>query len=344
MYRHGEVEPLGMISRYPVVVGSTRCLGGENREWREILDILYVREKRVDQVRNGTIMFADISGSTKLYDTVGDAKALALIGQCMAAMKEAVETNGGRVVKTIGDEIMAVFAFPDAAVFAASQMNFTIDQIPVENGQKLGIRVGFQHGPVIQKENDVFGDTVNMAARLVKLAAKDQIITSKATADMLSAVFGAFKRPLYATHVKGKEDEVDLCELLWRRDDTQNQTVSVGERTSIRIKAYVLRLKYRETEVVRRREGDTVTIGREASNGIVVESTKASRNHCVIERRGDKFYIVDQSTNGTYVTPEGGAEVELRREELLLSAHGWISTGCPRDEAAENSLIEYFVG
>jgi class 3 adenylate cyclase len=294
----------------------------------------------MSQTGNVTVMFADISESTKLYETVGDKKALDLIGKCMSVMLKAVGANGGQVVKTIGDEIMAVFKTPDAAVFAASQMNFGLDAITEKDGPKLALRIGLQHGPVILQGNDLFGDTVNMAARLVKLAAKEQIITSMETADLLTPALSAYKRPLHTAHMKGKEAEVELCELIWRQD-TQNQTISVGTRTSIRIKAVVLRLKYGNVEIARKRDGEVVGIGRDPSNVIVVESSRASRNHCVIERRGDKYFLIDQSTNGTFVCPEGGEEVELRREEFGLGSHGWISIGQPREEA--ESVIEYWV-
>ncbi|MGZ3706898.1 MAG: FHA domain-containing protein, partial [Bdellovibrionota bacterium] len=237
-------------------------------------------------------------------------------------------------------EIMAVFSGPDAAVFAASQMNFNISTIADAGASKLALRVGLQHGPVLQQKGDLFGDTVNMAARLVKLAAKDQIITSLETANLLSPSLNSFKRPLHAAHVKGKEEGIELWELIWKQD-VENQTLSVGTRTNIRIKSVVLRLKYGTVDLVRRREGDLVTIGRDATSSIVIESTMASRNHCTIERRGDKFLLIDSSTNGTFITPEGAEEVELRREEFTLGSHGWISVGRPRAEA--DLAIEYFV-
>src|SRR5216117_1589243 len=118
----------------------------------------------MEESRQTTVLFADVSGSTKLYETAGDAVALTAIGRCIERMRKAAESTGGRVVKTIGDEIMALFPSPDAAAGAASEMHATIEQLPEVGGAKLGVRVGFHSGPVIQREDDVFGDTVNMAA------------------------------------------------------------------------------------------------------------------------------------------------------------------------------------
>src|ERR1700704_873287 len=128
----------------------------------------------MEDSRQTTVLFADVSGSTKLYETAGDAAALTAIGRCIEGMRKAADTTGGRGVQTIGDERMALCPSPDAAAGAAAEMHATIEQLPEVGGTKLGVRVGFHSGPVIQRENDVFGDTVNMAARLGEQAGEGQ--------------------------------------------------------------------------------------------------------------------------------------------------------------------------
>src|SRR2546425_4026960 len=163
-----------------------------------------------------TVLFADVSGSTKLYETAGDAVALTAIGRCIERMRKAAESTGGRVVKTIGDEIMALFPSPDAAAGAASEMHATIEQLPEVGGAKLGVRVGFHSGPVIQREDDVFGDTVNMAARLVEQAGKGQIIISHETAGVFSPAVRKFTRPPYPIQGEGQAGEGLLFGGMWR--------------------------------------------------------------------------------------------------------------------------------
>ena len=121
----------------------------------------------MDHARQVTVLFADVSGSTKLYESEGDKAATEAIARCVDQLRKTVESSGGRVVKTIGDEVMAVFPTPDAAAFAASNMQYAIDALPLVGATKLGVRIGFHCGPVIQSDNDIFGDTVNLAARLV---------------------------------------------------------------------------------------------------------------------------------------------------------------------------------
>ena len=292
----------------------------------------------MDQERQVAVLFADVSGSTKLYESEGDKAAMEAIARCIDQLRQTVESSGGRVVKTIGDEVMAVFPTADAAAYAASNMQYAIDALPLVGATKLGVRIGFHCGAVIQNDDDIFGDTVNLASRLVEQAGRSQIIISRETSDRLGPVFRGFKRPLYPIHVKGKTEEVELWELIWRHAD--DVTMSTATPRNANPKPLVLRLNYRDVEIIRRREGDSITMGRAPDCGIVIADNSASREHCTIERRQDKFVLSDQSTNGTYVSADGGTEILLRREELRLGEHGWITFGQPRAEAGE--AVEYF--
>jgi adenylate cyclase len=292
----------------------------------------------MDQARQVTVLFADVSGSTKLYESEGDKVAMEAIARCLDLLRKNVESAGGRVVKTIGDEIMAVFSEPDAAAFAASNMQYAIDKLPPVGASKLEVRIGFHCGPVIQNDDDIFGDTVNLAARLVEQAGRSQIIISRDTSAQLGLAFRGFRRPLYAIHVKGKTEAVELCELIWHHAD--DVTMTVTSRSNPRAAPIMLRLKFRDQEIIRRRDHESITIGRDLDCSIVIANNMASRKHCIIERRQDKFVLADQSTNGTYVTAEGGHEILLQREEFRLGMHGWITFGQPRAETEE--VVEYF--
>ena len=289
--------------------------------------------------RLGTILFADVSGSTRLYETAGDAPAHEAISACLAAARRSTEASGGRVVKTIGDELMAIFPHPDAAASAAADMQVKIDALPQLAGTKLGVRIGFHHGPVLQRDNDVFGDTVNLAARLVAQAKKGEIILSTDTAGRLGPILRIMVRELHAITIRGKAEEVGLAELVWKRD--ADATVFATTRPRLRIAKAGLRLRYRGQEVARRRDTDSITIGRDDSNGLIVQSDMASRQHCTIERRTDVFVLRDHSTNGTFLTIVGDAEMAVRRAEVSLRKSGWISFGRPRGPDVE--VVEFWV-
>ena len=297
-------------------------------------------EEAKEAGRHATVLFADVSGSTKLYEAAGDAIALETINRMIADMRRATEAAGGRVVKTIGDEVMALFPTASAAAVAASQIQMQADMLPIVAGMKLGVRIGFHTGPVIQRDNDVFGDTVNMAARLVAQATRDQIITSDETATHLGEGYKDRLRGLYAITVKGKADDIGLCELMWRYDGATT-VILKPKGPAAKPKTVMVRLKYRGKEIVRRRDNDSVTLGRDESSGLVIAEDKCSRHHCTIEHRHDKFVLTDHSTNGTYVKSEGTDEVLVQREEFVLVGSGTLTCGQPSVSTKE--IVEYSI-
>jgi adenylate cyclase len=292
----------------------------------------------MEAIRQATVLFADVSESTKLYETAGDAAAHAAILGCLEQLKMAAERSGGRVVKTIGDAVLALFPTPDTAASGACAMHTAVEALPAVGETRLGVRIALHSGKVIDFAGDLFGDTVNIASRLAEQAGKGQILTSQETAELLGPAIRSFTRRLYTVQLKGKSDELELCEIVWRRaDDVTNFR---GFRAPGRPVSAVLRLRLGEHEVLRRRQFDSVTLGRNPDCGLVVHEEMASRQHCSIERRLDKFVLRDHSTNGTYVTVAGDSEVLLQREEFTLRRNGWISLGQSR--TLSKAVVEYF--
>jgi adenylate cyclase len=281
----------------------------------------------LDLERQTTVMFADVLGGADLIAAAGDAPAVGALAACVAHIRKAAESCGARVVNRAAGKLMALFPTPDAAADAAAAMHTAMESFPQYTDTKLGLGVGFHHGPVIQKDNEVFGDTVNLAARLVEQAANGQIITTRETAAQLSPLYRAWMRKLYSIDIKGRSGQVALCELVWRADD--NATLFARKRAETRVASTTLTLTYGGRNIVRRRDRDSVTLGRDENSGIQVADDQASRLHCTIERRQDKFILTDHSTNGTYVTVNGGQEVLVQREEFTLSGHGTIACGQP---------------
>lgn len=276
--------------------------------------------------RETTVVFADILGGADLIAKAGDAAAVAALAACIEHVKSAATAAGGRVISRAADKLMVLLATPDAAADAAAAMHTAMESFPQSGGTKLALGIGFHHGPVIQKDNEVHGDTVNLAARLVEQAANGQIITTRETASHLSPLYRAWMRKLYSIDIKGRSGQVALCELVWRADD--NATLFAKSKTT-RVATTTLTLSYRGKTLVRRRDRDAVTLGRDESCSIQVHDDQASRLHCTIERRQDKWFLIDHSTNGTYVTVDGAQEVLVQREEFTLSGRGRIACGQP---------------
>ena len=270
------------------------------------------------------MLFADIAGSTKLYDTLGDKAAKHMIDECIALMRAITGQYGGRVIKTIGDEVMCVLPDADSGCLAAMDMQLKISALPTVSGVQRAIRAGFHCGPVIEESNDVFGDTVNLAARMAGLAKGTQIMTTRATVDQLSTLLKSGTRQIAALSVKGKGDDVEVCEVIWQASDEMTMATPSILSTA---RPVVLWLKHGANEQQLEQANAGIVLGRDAACQIVIADRMASRQHARIERRRDKFFLIDQSTNGTFVAVAGEPEISLRREEVMLRGSGQIAFG-----------------
>lgn len=291
--------------------------------------------------REMAVMFADVSGSTRLYEQLGDARAFTAINNCLDILRRLTEAHRGRVVKTIGDEIMAVFPDASAAAQTACEMQLDVAALPPMDGVRMAIRIGFHAGTVIENldDGDVFGDTVNTAARMAGIANAGQIITSEATVKQLPPILRSSIRALEALTVKGKAEDIRVCEVLWQ--ESSEMTMMVNRTFPPPQAEPVLRLAHSGQQFLVNTERPAITLGRDEQADIVIQDRRASRMHARIERRRDKFVFVDQSANGSFLTFRGEDEIELRREEVVLRGSGSISLGHSyRQDPSE--VVEFF--
>jgi len=284
------------------------------------------------------ILFADVCDSTSIYETLGDARALAAINRLFAVLAKKVKAAKGSVVKTMGDGMVCQFATPDAALRAACEMQEATAALTSPTlRRELAIRVGFNYGPVVPRGGDVFGDTVNVCSRLVGLANPSQVLTTQQTVDALSPGLRKRCRTLPPTKVRGRAAEVAACEVLWR-GDADITALNLTKETLARATQWVLSLRYGD-ETFTVEPSESVNIGREKGNGIVVPSQHASRLHARVFGRDGNFVIADQSSNGTFVMVDGSTrEIRLRREEALLGERGMIGLGSPTAGAGDHVL------
>jgi adenylate cyclase len=287
------------------------------------------------------ILFADVCDSTTIYESIGDTRALASITRLFTDLIAKVKAGGGKVVKTLGDGMVCEFKNADAAFRAACALQQTATAAEAHDGPKLTIKVGFNYGPVVTEGGDVFGDTVNVCARLATLAGPHQVLTTRQTLDALSPALRSRSRQLHALKVRGRVEEVNVCEVLWRAGPDPDVTESLSHSAlsaAAKGRNRILKLSYGRASVVVQ-PTDSVNVGRDKTNDLVVSSTKASRVHARIYGRGSHFVIVDQSSNGTFVAIDGNTnEIALRREETMLGERGTIGLGGPADGEGDHVL------
>lgn len=282
-----------------------------------------------------TVLFVDVCGSTKLYETLGNARAQSVIAKTLTILSQSAEKFDGIIVKTIGDEVMCTFSSARDAADAAVDMQRTLKKATASDDfgiRSLAIRVGFHSGPVISHAADVFGDTVNVAARVVAHAKPGQILVAKQTVRRLPREDNV--RFVGTTQVKGKDALVELFEVLWEHENlTMVKDVFEVKPVDARLTA-----TFGQTTIEMDPNRQVLHMGRGPENEFVIPDPLASRVHARIEFRRDRFVLIDQSLNGTYVQMQGAPEVALRRDEIVLEKSGLISLGKSTSEQRESCV------
>jgi len=291
------------------------------------------------------ILFADVVGSTHLYEVLGDDRARETVQKCLTVMKQATEHYGGTVIKTMGDEVMSTFPSADDALNAANQMQQRItNTIRIETDDShVSIRIGCHFGPVVAEDRDIFGAAVHTANRMTSQAKAGQILTTSTLVEQLTPQWKALVRQIDVATPKGQSDEVAVFEVLWQPEEATNMLPSIDPSARPPTSATRLRLRFRGEELVVGQNGKVmITMGRADENDVVIKGNLISRVHARIDAARNRFVLVDESTNGTFVQQDAGEELYVRRDSMALTGSGVISMG--RVAARGTPLaIEYLV-
>lgn len=287
------------------------------------------------------VLIADIVGSTPLYESTDSVKALALIEDCLASLSSIVEAEGGHVLHSKGDDILCTFADAGSAVHAASLMVEDQSQGP------LRIHVGIDFGVVITDQTGVYGDTVNVAARMLSMAKPSEIITTEAVVEQLTGEESEQIRLLDSHTVKGKAEPMNIYSVFKDEIDATCHIGEDGYRT-VRFmsterpeapKAKVT-LEFRGETIVRRQGDPVFRIGRRAESDLVIDEPCVSREHALLNVRRGRVLLTDLSSTGTWIVQADGQPLMLRRDVIHLAADGTISLGLrPKDDGP--TLIHY---
>lgn len=279
------------------------------------------------------VLFVDISNSTQLYERLGDKQARKITQQCLQRLIMQVVNHNGRVIKTIGDEVMCQFGSLADATLASVTMLESLKQEGTTDDHALTVKIGLHCGPVIEEAGDLFGDTVNTAARIIAQARPGQILTSGCCREKLQELLPAQRtRWFKSAWLKGKAGTTELFEVVWENES--DRTISLTDTAALRLTSATitrqqqkLELRFGRQTAIVDSSNTSITIGRSHSNDFVVSSSTASREHARIEfRPPSHFMVVDQSTNGTLVVL-GKREYRLLHDEMMLLQDGWLKIG-----------------
>jgi adenylate cyclase len=305
------------------------------------------------QTQSRAIVFADLRGSTALFESLGNTEATAVVTQCVAMLGGVVKRRRGRVIKTLGDGLMAVFAAALDAVEAADDMHRTLEQWSAGEAGKtdfqppsirgLRLQVGVAHGEVVEMAGDVFGDAVNVAARLLDHAGDNETLVTSNVVDALKPLHQSRFRSLDRVQLRGRAEAVHVY-LLETHRFTDSATTAYGDIAPA-VEPGGIRLTWLDMKRVYAGPTMPVVLGRSPQANYCIDDSRVSRSHARIDWHGGAFQLTDLSYNGTYVRfSNEGDIIGLRRGNCTLHGSGTIGLGAsPMEPSTPTVRFEVLV-
>ena len=279
------------------------------------------------------VMFADISGSTALLESVGNDRGVQAITLVVQWLAHSIKSHGGRVIKTLGDGVLSIF--PDAARAARASTALmrsherNIEHWPSEVA--LRVRVGVAGGEVIELEGDCYGEAVHMAARLCSRAAAGEVWFTESTVQNGGLSPMAHWTPMGSLLLHGHSAPVSVYGLEWCSDeDPDSRTLraelhsGMGKLSSSLVH---IQVQWCGTNCTYTSRDMPLIIGRGTEARLRVDDRRVSRSHARLEWRQDAFVLSDVSRFGTWVHLGDSDPILLRRESCLLVGSGSIALG-----------------
>ena len=296
-----------------------------------------------------TIVFADLTGSTGLFEALGNTKAAEVVTRTTHWIGKLFQARGGRVIKYLGDGVLASFADNQAAVLAMVEMQRLQKERSsgYPGSTKMQIKVGLARGEVVEQDGDCFGDAVNMASRLSDLSGSEQIFASEGVIDALWNDGEINYRNLGPMDIRGKSEPATVYRIDWQRETTSEiMTMQAGLETlgapTSRLPS-TIELTWRDQNVLFEAVDMPVFLGRGNDAHFVVLDPRVSRLHARLDRRGDLFVLSDLSSYGTWVRFAGStAVISLRRQECVLLDKGEMSLGASFDDPTAPVISFWF--
>ena len=296
------------------------------------------------EIRERTVLFADLRGSTALFETLGNAEATAVVTQTVKLLGQAVDECAGKLVKTLGDGLMAVFESPRDGVKSAARMHELLAKALAKSKQRganprtLHMQVALARGEVVEMGGDCFGDAVNVAARLLDHAGDNEtLITAEVLTGLPSQIKSRF-RSLDLIAVRGRAEPVHVHVL--------DQPTTHGDQPATQFGEVIhgvepdgIRLVWLDLDRVFDIDSMPIVLGRSVQATYCITDGRVSRSHARIDWHGGSFSVTDLSYNGTFVRfGSDGEIVNLKRGNCTLHGSGSIGLGSPPVDIASPTV------
>lgn len=284
-------------------------------------------------------MVADMTGSVSLHQRLNEQEAERVIDRGLKRMTRSIEGQGGKVQQVVGDELLARFTQAEAACHAAIDMQQRVADLPPVSGHKLSLRVALATAAdAAQGESQ----HITQALRLAALGTAGEILCDATLGKMLCENNGLHFMPCTGRQISCDASPgsagVSPFQLLWSNTGGNTQLSEASEPPPAFDQASRLCLRYLGQTYLVSLQNPVLTTGRDASCGVIVDDRRVSRQHARIERRSDGFYLVDTSTNGSFVSIQGRQEALVRKHDVLLEGRGKICLGSTINDGRSECL------
>lgn len=287
-----------------------------------------------------TVVFADLTGSTGVFESLGNVKATTAITRLTQWIGQVCEANGGHVVKYLGDGVLIVFPHGADAIEAATELQ-RVHQARINNWAEplqMRLQVGMARGEIVEKDGDCYGDAVNVASRLSDLSGPEQILASESVIQDLPQNSIVRSRSLGAMAIRGRTEPCLVHRIEWQSEllseaFTMQASLVPSPFSRRAAQPDFIELSWLDVSAGFSFSELPLFLGRDPDARFVIHDPRVSRKHARIEWRAGKFYLEDVSSYGTWVRfADNAAVVSLRRQECVLLMDGEIALGAPFDD------------
>ncbi|MFC5522791.1 adenylate/guanylate cyclase domain-containing protein [Polaromonas jejuensis] len=283
-----------------------------------------------------TVVFADLTGSTGVFESLGNAKATRAVTRLTEWIGKVCDARGGRVVKNLGDGVLVMFAQNSSAIEAVTELQ-RVHQERIRSWPeplKMRLKVGMARGEVVEQGGDCFGDAVNLASRLSDLSGPGQIFATEVVIAQLEPDSAVRFRALGAMDIRGRSEPCLVHRIEWQNEVLSEfftmpahlPAPSLARPAAIELSRLDARAAFASTQL-------PIVLGRNSESQFLVQDPRVSRQHAQIEWRAGTFYLHDLSSYGTWVRfTDNPAVVGLRRQECALLLEGEMALGASFDD------------
>lgn len=282
---------------------------------------------------SGVIVFIDLRRSTLLYERLGNVKASTLVTGCIQRMADIAGAHQGRVIKSLGDGLMLVYPSAYEALWAADEMADVMDRWPSSDFPAglppLRLQSGIAQGEINCIDDDVFGDAVNVAARLVAMASDGEVLCTESIWSLVDEIHRARLIPIHTLSIRGRTQPVPVFR--WQSQQLRHDSTLTTAYREIQVGAHdAMHLEFGTRHLTLWPDMLPVTMGRGEDCQVQLQDGRVSRIHARVDFLSGQFQLTDLSYNGTFVLLENHEEtVALRRGTMTLHGSGAIGLGCP---------------